>query len=134
MIYNMYAAVASSTDSAATIDIREDDTITCVYLNPAGIAISDGSAYVVQLSFASTNQFTSNDAASAIITYRREFELMTSGAAAIDTHVVLPCNIPVQGGERIHLHILVSTMSGCNVRASLHTSKGTRAVTSRRRG
>jgi len=108
MIYKMYGAVpiAATTDSIASLDIQVDGEIVGVHMNitAAGMdALND--SMQVELSFMSSNTFTTNDVRGSIFMHSVTQQFLTSGGGGgSDSAALAGLMIHVEAGERIHFH------------------------------
>lgn len=103
----MYAAATG--DAAASIDVPEDCVIQAVKWAVECNMAADNDALRLELSFASTNGFASNDTRASIDGIRCFNNLVTSGMAfaGINTFtggLLVPC----AAGERLYLHASVT--------------------------
>lgn len=108
VIVKMFASVTVDTDSAATIDVQDDGVIEGIFadLSSNGMDALDDSADM-EISFSSSNSFTTNDARASIMTMRVGQQFLTSGGGSNGKAAWIspPTGIPVAAGERIHLHL-----------------------------
>lgn len=98
------------TNSAAAIDIPQDGTIESILMwaSPTSMdALND--VFRTELSFGGTNSFDLNDARISIceLNLNQNF-LTTGGGVGIGSLFLGALDIPVAGGERIHLHTSMS--------------------------
>lgn len=103
--YKMYAT--ASQDAAATIDIAEDGIIEGVMMamNFTGAdVLNDGGR--MEISFASTSGFTSNDTRASICGVDAYQGVITTGGGQVGANVYAPMAIPVSAGERMYMHTL----------------------------
>ncbi len=123
----------------ASVDIQDDGFIEAAYLD-VSVAGADAltDEAIIEVSFASTNTFSVNDVRSSILMARIVQNFLTSGGGVQgkSVSIALGKGIPVNAGERIHMHGTVS--SGGTVRGICYlyvvTSRGvTRRATRRRR-
>lgn len=98
-------ASATPADNAASIDVPQDGRLVGVDWTMTVAASGADFSVLGEISFASTSQFSSNDARASITTCAVNSDLTTSGAAVgmANKYVMLP-EIPVSTGERIYLH------------------------------
>ena len=100
--------VSVVTNDVAAIDIPEDGEILAILgtLNATGMADADRAS--VELSFLSTNQIQVNDARGSILEVTIRSVISTNGGLVTAESVALSftpgSGIPVNAGERIHLH------------------------------
>lgn len=106
-LYKLYAQVTVDTDAAASLDIQVDGFITAVgaEVNAVGAdALNDGGQ--VEVSFASTNGFASNDTKSSFMHVICQQGFLTTGGSAVRAYNALSgLAIAVAAGERIYMHI-----------------------------
>ena len=104
----------ATTNSVSNIDIPEDGELLALIGTLYGAEMVDDSRVTSELSFLSTNQIRVNDARGSIMEIsHRMSNLTTSGQTVASTTVSLslPEGIPLQAGERIHLHTQSSQAS-----------------------
>ncbi len=134
-IYKLYGA--ASTDSVASLDIQLDGVITSMLMTGmcAGVnALDEGMQ--AEISFLSSNTFGSNDVRGSLMTMQIRSGMLTSGMGNMCDNInISSVNIPVNAGERIHLHIRdAGTLTGRVVHAYLYVEdKGVSRLSSRRR-
>jgi len=105
-------AAGTSADSAASVDIPEDGDIVSIHglCTASGITVETEQA-TIELSFLSTNQITTNDARGSLMVLGLEAAADTAvgfAIPAISEVINTPDGIPVNAGERLHMHIRVS--------------------------
>jgi hypothetical protein len=131
MIHKLFGSAAL--DGAASIDIREDGRITGILLVLTGTGLQDGSFLRGEVSFSSTNGFTSNDTTAALIGNELSYELLTSGGSNFGATIFVPLDEPAQSGERLYLHVGAMAVSGIRATAFVYTdAKGSRPSVRRR--
>lgn len=138
MTTQLYAQVTAgaTTDDVAAFDVPEKGKIWAVEWNfhhTAGMATEDH--IVGQLSFLSTNQFSSNDARGVISNGGIGVcTVTTSGLAGYPLGNLhsFPVGLEVTAGERIHLHTLVSAGVTGFIRCVVHLDVGRTSRRSRR--
>ena len=128
----------SSADGAATIDIPQDGRLVGLGFSVgAGGMDAENDGASIEISFNSTNQRTTNDARASIASGK--IRVTAATVAAIQTthlnkEVTLMGGIEVLAGERIYMHILLT--SGVSVAALVllyfEFRKTRRAATRRR--
>jgi len=97
------------TNSVASIDVPADGEIIAItgHVSASGMDALDDKAYA-ELSFLSTHQIEINDARGSIIEVliRQAFLTTGGGNSSENISLTFPAGygIPVNGGERIHLH------------------------------
>ena len=125
----------TSADSVVSVDIPEDGDIVGVHGSLAASGMdADADGAQVELSFLSTNQLSTNDARGSIMALDVRNTAATVAAITMDslsTYIWLADGIPVNAGERIHLHRIVST--GVTARARFDIYFRTKKVTRRTR-
>jgi len=131
MIHKLFSSVAG--DAAASLDIREDGRITGILLVLAGTGLSDGSILRAEVSFASTNGFSSNDTTAALVGNEVAYEFTTSGGSLFGATIFVPLDEPAQAGERLYLHAFGTSVVGPRFTAFVYTdAKGSRPSVRRR--
>jgi hypothetical protein len=120
MIYKLFAQSVGAAGSAS-LDVREDDTIVGIFLDMSVAGVVDGTSGECELSFLSSSSFTTNDVVGALAGMKTDFELLTSGGINNARSGWFPCNVDVNAGERIHLH--VTSTATITVRCYLYTDK-----------
>jgi len=131
--YKMFGSTGSNTDSVATVDIQDDGFIEALYVDlSAGGMDGLSDQCEAEISFGSSNTFSTNDARASIITVRQVQNFLTSGGGALGkaAFVSFSRGIPVNAGERIHMHVQMSTGVTITVHAYLYVAT-TRGVTRR---
>ncbi len=134
-IYKLYAATAG--DSVASIDIQLDGEIKSILMTgeASGVdAVNEG--FTAEVSFLSSNGFTTNDTRGSLMTIQSRMGLSTNGGLQTAVNMgVSNLDVPVNAGERVHLHITdLGTITVRNVHAYLYVQdKGTQRIPSRRR-
>ena len=120
-------------DSTVAVDVPQDAVIENVFWNFHGSdmdALDDG--YTVELSFASSNTLTNNDSRISIFEISESQQFLTSGGGANGVWGFLPgLDIPVFGGERLHVHTAVSGGTSA-INGSLYLYYRTRGAPPRR--
>ncbi len=128
-------------DGAAQIDIPEDALIVGVDWDMAASDLdSVADSALAQLSFLSTNQFSVNDARGVI----SSISIRANNTEGTATNPIVSSvqkfvnmenpGLSVAGGERLHLHLSLSTGVAVSVRCVVHLSvRGTAVRRSRRR-
>lgn len=108
LIHKLFATGSATADGVATTDVTENGRITGIwgYLDVTNAdAATDG--YAMEISFASSSGFTSNDTRSSIYGCSVRCSLTTSGGYnSSQAFASPPLNIEVVMGERIYAHIL----------------------------
>jgi len=129
---------STTADSVASIDVPEDGDIVGIHGNLAAAGMdAAGDSVEVELSFLSTNQLGTNDARGSLMALDVRNTVATVAAITNDslsTFIGIPDGIPVNAGERIHLHRIVSTGASARARFDIYfkTSKVTRRTRRRR--
>ena len=125
MIYKLFGAVPNNatTDSIASLDIQEDGFITAVamYIDPSTLDAVDDEVRC-EVSFMSSNTFTVNDTRGSIFQHGVSQQFLTSGGGMGSLNASISgLLVPVEGGERVHLHSLsVLGGSGSSVTVYLY--------------
>jgi len=134
-VYKMYGLSTGGTeDSVASLDIQFDGVITAIHGALYGDLDADTEAAAVEVSFLSSNTFATNDARGSLITLGSKMSLTTSGVAmhAVNSGVS-NLNIPVTGGERVHLHFSCSASVVVNAQMYIYVDDAAPASLRRRR-
>lgn len=124
-IIQLFAAGTATADDAAAVDIPEDGRISAIQWGANAELNASGESFIAELSFLSTNLFTQNDARGMISVIRSEAGLLTSGMGitAMNLQVLIE-DLRVAGGERIHLHVNVSSGVAFDVACLIHLETG----------
>ena len=108
MIYKLNGPQSSGavTDGIATLDIQEDGFITAVMLNIHADGMDAFNDRLQgEVSFMSSNTFDVNDTRGSICMHSLSQQLLTSGGGiGASSIAVSGLQIPVDAGERVHLH------------------------------
>ena len=99
--------VSVFTNSVAAIDIPEDGEIVAIVGTVQGMGMGADDTATAELSFLSTNQIDTNDARGSILEVStRTGAVSTNGQAKSSDNIALsiPDGLPVNAGERVHLH------------------------------
>lgn len=129
--------ISTTTSGVATIDVPEDGTIEAIHGMVFGAAMADNDNCSAELSFLSTNQFNLNDARGAIAEVTVKSSSVTTsgqGPASAMQYFNFNPGIPINAGERLHLHTDASsgvTPTG-QFTIYMRTSGGGRRARSRR--
>jgi hypothetical protein len=104
-LYRLYGAGTTSTDGLAALDIRDSGMLYGIawdaYFEAAAARYG-----VVELSFAPTNQVSSNDVTQVISTVT--FAVIAAAQATRSSIVLGDIEIPVNAGERLYLNLYSS--------------------------
>ncbi len=104
-IYKLFGSV--SQDSSATIDVQLDGEIQSILMTTdcsGADALNDGMR--AELSFLSTNSFGTNDTRGSLMMIHNRMGILTQGGGNMDNNFsVSGLEVPVNAGERLHLHI-----------------------------
>lgn len=136
-IYKLHFSAAATADSLASLDIQLDGEINAIHMTGkcAGAdGLNDG--FNAEVSFLSSNSFTSNDTRGSLMIIQSELGFLTTGGHNGSVNAqVSSLFIPVSAGERIHLHMqLNGAPTGVNVHCFLYVQdKGIARASSRRR-
>ena len=103
--------VAATADAAVNVSVINSGTIKQIEFCILADLDADGELYQVELGTATTMQSRIHDSVGAIATVAEGFYLLTSGAAAMGKHEIIPCNCSIKAGEKLYLHGL---LTGCN--------------------
>jgi hypothetical protein len=134
VIYKLSGSAVASTDAAAALDIREDDKLQGLLFVLLLLSPSDGAQVRVAVSFGSTSSFDTNDSTSEIAQCCAGYEMLTSGASQLGQNVFVPLpDVDVQAGERVYLHITITSTVTVRASAFLYTSGRTPRPATRRR-
>lgn len=134
-IYKLYADGAG--DSVASLDIQIDGIITSMMMTtvPLGVNVLDEGVQA-EVSFLSSNTFTTNDARGSLMMLNSCLGAITTGGCNTAMNCAISSlEIPVSAGERIHLHILdIGTVTDRATHCYLYVlDKGTPRTPGRRR-
>jgi hypothetical protein len=119
------------------LDILFDGEIAAILLMVAGQgadALNDGIR--AEVSFASTNTFSTNDSRAAIISAEAYQGFLTTGGSQVGQVVSIQFGddgIPIAAGERMYLHVAAQGTLTSRVAAYLYTRTSGRARPDRRR-
>lgn len=109
-VYKLFSSETASGDAQATLDIQRDGHIVAISgdVSVQGAdALNDGAS--VELSFASTSGFGSNDTKASLLTMRAHQGFLTSGGGPVTKRAdVAGIAIAVAAGERLYLHFEVA--------------------------
>jgi len=110
-IYNIYAAVAASTNNAANVEVASAGRIKGVTLTGWADLNAAGEAMTVEISTVPYAQVATNDAQGPLATFT-----LTAGAAAPSLKsmqpVFFPLDVPVPNGQRIYANFV---LTGTNI-------------------
>lgn len=110
IIQKIHVSTVAFGDDVSAVDVPQDGFIESIHYEFRGNgmdALND--AYRVELSFASSNTFSNNDARISILDVSEQQNFLTSGGGANGIRgFVGPIDIPVFAGERLHVHTAVS--------------------------
>ena len=126
------------TSDVSSIDIPEDGEILGImgHISANGMNLADDKVYA-ELSFLSTHQIESNDARGSILEVMVQFGMLSSGAGPASQMITLSfipgSGIPVNAGERIHLHTFASNGPVPKGTFMIYLSSGGARRSSRRR-
>src|SRR3990167_4701817 len=125
-VQKIYANSTASADAVASVDIQEDTVIEGLQMDlyQQGLTVQDeGSRW--EVSFASTSGFSANDTRASIAGISNHLGVVTTGGAPQNAHLFVPCNIPVQAGERLYVHTsVVGTITVNTLQAWLYLRGG----------
>lgn len=112
LIIKMFGSVVANatTNDIAAVDIPQDAVIENIDLSiqPTGMDALDD-VVQLELSFASANAFATNDSRISIAQIGATQQFLTSGGGVgMLSKFLSGLEIPVAGGERIHLHCAAS--------------------------
>ena len=130
------SGMTGSSDSVVSIDMPEDGEIIAI----SG-TISDDTMVIaervrIEISFLSTSQFNSNDARGAIFMMSLGSITTTGGSSAHANHAVSfgGDGIPINAGERIHMHASITGSPAAEAEVLLYIKlKGGARRSTRRR-
>lgn len=109
-IYKLFSSETASGDAQASLDIQREGHIVGISADLACTgcdALGDGGT--VELSFASTSGFASNDTKASLLTLRAWQQFLTSGGGPVQSHSdVSALAVAVAAGERLYLHFEVA--------------------------
>jgi hypothetical protein len=134
-IYKLYAN--ASGDSVASLDVQLDGEIMALHMSAQAIGVNAADEGVTaELSFLSTNTFNANDVRGSLMIVSVVSGMLTSGMGKMaDNSQISSLEIPLNAGERIHLHVLdIGTLTGRSCQAYLYVrDKGVSRTPGRRR-
>jgi hypothetical protein len=133
MPMKLYATNIASADSAAAIDVREDMTIEGIYLNLTYTVPVDGNRIKAEVSFGSTNSFTSNDTTASLASIALAQEAGAAGLGQLGHSVYIPMAEKVQAGERLYLHVFHGIAGSTSEATAFIYGGGTARPSTRRR-
>jgi len=117
----MYAAGTGGTqDGIASIDVPLSGNLISVWWAVNWSGSADADVFRAQVSFGTAGNFATNDSRQVISEVRQECQLVTSGELANAINVAHPINLPVNQGERVYMHLLVTTSIASQVAAILN--------------
>lgn len=127
-------AAGSVGDSTVAVDVPQDGHIESIYWHFQGNQMDAlGDSYAVELSFASSNTLTNNDARISIMEIQEEQNFLTSGGGAPGVNgSMIGIDIPVFAGERLHVHTAV-TGGTANINGAFYLYHRTRGSAPPRR-
>lgn len=126
------AGTGGAEDAVGTVDIPFDGNISATDWAVSATFDAIGEFLYAELSFIATNQNNRNDARGVISSIRSEFGALTSGGSNTSVNIQRLVNdLRVQGGERLHLHLVASAGLVSNVNLLVHLE--TRAGNTQRR-
>jgi len=136
-VIGMRAAGTGGTENAlASIDIPFDGVITGVDWDCRADLDADTEQFNAELSFIATSQLALNDVRGRVSSVAAQISLTTSGAPVVSiAKWVGPMDLPVQGGERLYIHVVTTAGATSEVRCNVHVDSRTppRRRSSRRR-
>lgn len=130
-IIGMFGSISGGTqDAIASIDIPQDGAVTGIDWAMNCDLDADGEEVQAEVSFIATNQISANDVRGRISSIATRAAFVTSGFAIGSVNkFVGPMDLPVAGGERLHLHAVstagVTGTLHCNIHLDVSRS-GTR--------
>jgi len=134
-VYNLYGTVSAATDDIAQLDVQFDGHIIAYMINAyTRVADALGDGFGVELSFLSGSMFVNNDARGVIAHgwWMQNF-LTTGGSASALNTGLSGLSIPVNAGERIHMHAHIQGSILCVFNATLYVEDGADPLLRRRR-
>jgi hypothetical protein len=135
-VYKLFASGATTADGVATLDIQNKGDITSIW----GVATSEaldalGEGVDFEVSFSSVSGFSTNDTRASFfgLGYRQNF-LTSGGGVQGQSAGITGLRVPVDNGERMYLHRIVSGAPGTTRCAIwLFVDDGTMELPARRR-
>lgn len=107
-IYKLFGTItAAAADGLASFDIVRPGHIVGLWgsVDPGPIQVN-AEGYMMEISFASSNGFTTNDTKSSLYYWRQQLAFATSGNTRCADQIQVPgMKIAVQVGERIYMHV-----------------------------
>jgi hypothetical protein len=135
-ICKLYGSVTTSTDGAASLDCVADGLIVGLLLEINAETASANAAARMEVSFASTNGFTSTDTRNSIGGVETVVSQATAAGVLNNSRsLMMPgLRIPVAAGERLYLHVGTSASFTVRARAWIYVNSDevVRATTRRR--
>ena len=123
-VYRMYAALDGTLNESAAVAIIQDDgrldAILMVIAANGADAISDQAA--MEISFGTSSTFVTNDIRISICSLVVKQAFLTNGGGPVSMSQYVPVDLPIQSGERVHLHNLSDTGMSGDAIAYLYTS------------
>jgi len=129
------SVTGATTNSIATIDIQDNGEIESILLDLSGGGMDALNDTVrVEISFSSVNSFGVNDVRASIASLKMQQQFLTSGGGASGNSLFLsfPRGIPVNAGERIHMHGLADAGVTMTSECYLYLGTSGRRRTARR--
>jgi len=112
-------------NAIASLDIPQDGVITGIDWDGRADVDADGEVIEAELSFIATAQFGTNDVRGRLSSVGAQISLTTSGVAHTSLQkFVGPTEIPVAGGERLHLHLNATAGLSSTIRVNIHLDVG----------
>jgi len=132
-VYKLFAAGAGGTeDNAAALDIQFDGKITALAMVSFGDFDAADETLSVEVSFLSSATFNTNDSRGSLLMNRSKLGIVTSGSNPVQMISVSGVDIPVNQGERIHLHISSTAGVVSSNSAYIYVTDGQDAIRRRR--
>ena len=134
-VYKLYFNIVADLDSVASLDIQNDGYITGLswFMTPVGCdALNDGVA--AEVSFMSTNTFNVSDVRGSIDMVGSVINFLTSGGGNMAVVKNMEnLKVPVNAGERIHLHGNITGGGTAATHVYLYVEDGVEDTKPRRR-
>ena len=129
-VYKLYANLSTADDIAA-LDFQSDGFIKgySFVVDPNGMdALND--SVKIELSFMSVNSFSANDTRGSIGMASVAQQFLTSGGGmVVSVHAIMGLDIPVSGGERVHVHCSLGGGATGDVNVYIYVEDGTNGTT-----
>lgn len=111
-IYTLYKSFTATADAGATVTMAQKGRVVGIALSVAGDLDADNEFFQVEVGAVPTCQSRTNDSQGCLATVKAYNGLLTSGAINGSANNYFPCNFPVEAGDKIYMHgVLTGTTS-----------------------